>query len=428
MKKIAAFICAAFMLKVSLVQGSSPDGRPDPEELTRYSEQWRLKHEKLLAEPNLNEIEARVAKGEAFAQLTLGLLYQEGSSGFPKNPAKAFQLYQQAADSGLAAALVAVGTCHLTGVGTAQDRNKSARYFKQAAEAGNPVGKFLWGMSHQFGYGVKANLAEAARWYSEAAESGYAPAQCNLGLLFEYGSGVKEDPVRAVELYRLAAEQGYASAQFQLGVSLGRGSGVNQDLKEAVIWYRKAAEQGNASAQHNLGNALMNGRGTPADYPGAVHWLTKAAESGTSESQFALALMYFFGLGIDRDVKVARYWAERATAQRHLRAQGLLGHILMSAAQHEQDRVRGMRILREAAEAGAVLGQHGLGAAYADGSGGEKNAVEAYKWLSLSALQGYEESSKMRDELAKSMTPVQIAKSNKAVKNFKAKPWKSGER
>ena len=65
--------------------------------------------------------------------------------------------------------------------------------------------------------------------------------------------------------------------------------------------------------------------------------------------------------------------------------------------------------LRKAAEQGSAQAQDALGRMYFGGVGVPQDYVEAYKWLSLVAVQGYKDAAKFRDLIASNMTPAQIA-------------------
>ncbi len=69
--------------------------------------------------------------------------------------------------------------------------------------------------------------------------------------------------------------------------------------------------------------------------------------------------------------------------------------------------------LREAAEQGNADGQCGLGYAYRDGRGVPQDYVEAHKWMNLAASHDSGDLQKnraaARDDLAKLMTPAQVA-------------------
>lgn len=69
----------------------------------------------------------------------LAILLAQGTSKNPANPARAFQLAQEADQQGLGSAAEILGWFYRDGVGTAVDIQKSFRYFLR------PVRKVFWG-------------------------------------------------------------------------------------------------------------------------------------------------------------------------------------------------------------------------------------------------------------------------------------------
>jgi TPR repeat protein len=200
-----------------------------------------------------------------------------------------------------------------------------------------------------------------------------AEAQYQLGLKYARGAGVTRDDALAATLFRKAAEQGHADAQAALGFAYHLGRGVPQSDAEAVTWLRKAAEQGFAHAENNLGIMYARGRGVRQDFAEAVKWYRKAAEQGSQEAQTSLGELCANGDGTPKDPAEAVKW------------------------------------FRKAAEQGYAEAQTNLGRMYASGRGVSRDTVEAYMWFSLSTTEGNGEAQSSLSELAKRMTPAQIA-------------------
>jgi TPR repeat protein len=58
---------------------------------------------------------------------------------------------------------------------------------------------------------------------------------------------------------------------------------------------------------------------------------------------------------------------------------------------------------------------------YRDGNGVSKDPVAAYMWLSLASSQGERFAEKSRNDLQKSMTPVQLDEAQKLIAEWKPK-------
>ncbi len=212
------------------------------------------------------------------------------------------------AEKGDAAAQVNVGVSYDTGMGVTKDPTEALKWFHKAAEQGNAPAQYILGEKYDFGQNISKDPIEAVKWYRKAAEQGHVPAQFNLGVKFATGEGTAKDAAQAVKWYRMAAEQGSVTAQFNLGWSYEKGEGVAADLAEAAKWYRKAAEQGDDSAQVNLGWMYARGEGVAKDPVVAVNWYRMAAESGNVAAQCALGAKYTHGEGVLKDEIEALAW------------------------------------------------------------------------------------------------------------------------
>jgi TPR repeat protein len=193
------------------------------------------------------------------------------------------------------------------------------------------------------------------------------------------------DYATALREWQPIAEQGDAAAQYNLGVLYENGRGVPQDYTQARQWWEKAAVQGDPNAQFYLGTLYNFGRGGLQDYAAARQWWEKAAVQGHAKAQFNLGVLYDSGQGVSQDHAIARHWYEKAAAQRVAKAQFYLG----------------------------------LHSAY--GRGVPQDLVQAHMWYSLAAENGYEIATGYRDDLAKQMTPTQIAEAQQLAREWKPK-------
>ena len=110
--------------------------------------------------------------------------------------------------------------------------------------------------------------------------------------------------------------------------------------------------------------------------------LIEKAEGGDAEAQCDLGTMYGNGTGVLKDDKEAVKW------------------------------------YRKAADQGVAIAQYNLALMYDNGRGVLKDYVAAYAWYSLSAFNGVEVGKEARDELAKRMTPEQIAEAQELSKEL----------
>ena len=261
---------------------------------------------------------------------------------------------------------------------------------------------------------------------SSTIKAGFLALCLTLGLCVPAVAGTLDDWVPYYDDYGLflpLAEQGDASAQFSLGVMYEFGWGVpKKDDAEAVMWYRKAADQGLAIAQSTLGRLSADGQ----DFAEAVKWYRKAADQGLAQAQNNLGVMYANGQGVLHNDAEAVKWYHNAAAQGNGEAQGNLGEMYANGRGVPQDYTEAVRWYRKAADQGLAEAQNNLGVMYANGQGVPQDYMAAYGWFRLAAsfLQNYDKvgsdrAVKARDQMATHLTPAQIAKAQKWVRDWK---------
>jgi uncharacterized protein len=196
------------------------------------------------------------------------------------------------------------------------------------------------------------------------------------------GAGASEEDFREA---MKRAEKGDSEAQLSVGMMYSFGEGVPQNFEEALKWYRRAAVAGNPIAQNNLGTMYLSGRGVPKNAAEGSRWLRLAADQGYSQAEMNLGAVYADGVGGVRNPAEAVRW------------------------------------FRKAAEQGDPEAERNLGAIYANGELVRADYVEAYKWLNLAAARGNDVATQQRDELAKKMSPQQIAEAQRLSAAFVAR-------
>jgi uncharacterized protein len=104
---------------------------------------------------------------------------------------------------------------------------------------------------------------------------------------------------------------------------------------------------------------------------------------GKVDAQDFLGTLHFKGWGAPQDYREQRQWWEKAAAQ------------------------------------GSASAQSDLAMLNANGLGGSQGLVRAYMWYSLAAGNGYEMATGCRNDLAKQMTPAQIAEAQQLARAWK---------
>lgn len=149
---------------------------------------------------------------------------------------------------------------------------------------------------------------------------------------------------------------------------------------QALVDLQQQAGQGDAQAQFFLGSVYFNGKGILEKPSEALQWFRKSAEKGFAPAQNVMGIVYLNGGGVAKDAVVASQW------------------------------------LQKAAEQGYAPAQIGLGFRYRLGQGVAQDFVQAYKWwtivkaISKPTSPATKTANDGLDELAKRMSPEQIAK------------------
>jgi TPR repeat protein len=211
----------------------------------------------------------------------------------------------------------------------------------------------------------------------------------------------------AVAQLRAAARKD-PKAQYQLGQLYLSGRGVPQNFQTAAEWFKQAADK-DAAAQYTLGFCYASGTGVTKSMSRATAYYLDAARQGHAEAQFKVAVCYEKGLGVSRaNAAEAAKWYRKAAEQGVVEAQNVLGN----QARQAHNYTEAVKWYNLAAVRGLASAQYWLGISYQYGQGFEhKDSVEAYKWFSLSAQNGYEPANTALEDLPRlfGMTAEQVA-------------------
>jgi TPR repeat protein len=128
------------------------------------------------------------------------------------------------------------------------------------------------------------------------------------------------------------------------------------------------------------------------DYATALKTFQLLAAQGNVEAQVNLGMLYANGQGVPQDYAQARQWYEKAAAQ------------------------------------GDALAQNNLAELYYAGLGVPQDDVRAYMWVNLAAAHMTGEEQKQaeenRDDVARRMTPAQIAEAKQLAQQCRSKKFK----
>ena len=114
---------------------------------------------------------------------------------------------------------------------------------------------------------MAGDYQQAVAWYRKAADQNNISAEMHLAALYRDGGGkiIPRDMEQAASWYRRAADQGDPTAQGTLGVLYSMGQGVPHDDVEAYFWFDLAASVKSPSQEKYAANRQMIGERITTD-------------------------------------------------------------------------------------------------------------------------------------------------------------------
>lgn len=144
-------------------------------------------------------------------------------------------------------------------------------------------------------------------------------------------------------------------------------------------------------------------------------------EGNRKEAQFYLGILYAKGLGVSQNEQQAVQWYRRAIESDHEMALFNLAVLYTNGQGAPQNYQEAMRWYTKAAEAGHTGAQYVLAVQYFHGKDRPQDYVLAYMWANLAASHGDSDAINERRDIAKVMTPSQLAVAQQLVREWKPK-------
>jgi TPR repeat protein len=222
------------------------------------------------------------ASGDASSEYESGKNFLHGR-GVEKDPAKALEHFQKAAELGHIEAPGAIGYFYAAGAGVDKDEAKAAEWFQKGSEKGSALAKFNLGRFYLDGKGGLSGSETGLALMEEAANLGLPEAHSSLAEIYFLGLSNDQhrpDYEKAAPHVQAAAANGVVPAINMLGVMKQSGLGLEQDKKGAEECFRKAAMTGDFKAQSNLGQLLDPTSKSRSRRVEAAAWIIIAASQG----------------------------------------------------------------------------------------------------------------------------------------------------
>jgi len=202
---------------------------------------------------------------------------------------RALEVFQMAADAGVAAAHTKIGDYYNFGIGPVrEDHGRAIEAYEMAVAGGDVPAKSTLAVMYQIGRGVPQDFDRMIALLTESAEAGYHFSQFRLAEIYMQPGAVPEslaarldlpDPIKAAEFYEMAAAQGSEQASAALEKFYDGGAAFD-DPEVKMKWLRHGAANGNAQAMNALGFMHERGEGVPYDPARAAELYIEALKTG----------------------------------------------------------------------------------------------------------------------------------------------------
>lgn len=243
------------------------------------------------------------------------------------------------------------------GIGVKQDLKAAFEIFKRGPELHSAY--LTWCLAEAFfnGEGCKQNTASALEYYELAGLNGEDGAYNTLGYIYFYGEeDIEEDLSKAVFFYEKAAQAGNSDALTNLGKCYTFGNGVSKNHTKAFQYFKEATSHKFHGAYFYLGKAYLYGQGTPKDIEKAVYWLWKSIKnSGNPQAFLEYGLCFYNGWGRRKSPKRAVYYFQQAIDYEVEDAFYYLGKCYVDGIGIQQDKTKGLILLKKAKKLGVQL-------------------------------------------------------------------------
>jgi len=177
--------------------------------------------------------------GRTDAMRALSDLYRTGQGTAPSTK-KSQSLLKKASQSFDRDATKRLGDSYFE-----KDPKKALQYYEDAADAGHIEAAYIAGVMYAENFEIRPNSTRSAALLKQAAEGGHAAAQADYGLLVYQGYGAARSETEAAKWFEKSAKGGDKEGQFLYAFTLAKGEGVAQSYEDAYYWLLKSDKSGN---------------------------------------------------------------------------------------------------------------------------------------------------------------------------------------
>ena len=160
---------------------------------------------------------------------------------------------EKLASEGDTRSLKALASMRLNSLDKLYDPAKAAQLFAQAAEAGDPGAQFELAQLYERGIGVDQDVAKALELYEQSASADFADALNDLGFLnFNGAMGLAPNKKRALDFFEKAADRRHPPAMYNFAAMIDEGLVTGKTPQDAAGYLYGALRGGEEQALTEL--------------------------------------------------------------------------------------------------------------------------------------------------------------------------------
>lgn len=329
-------------------------------------------------------------EGNPAARVALSDIYAKGAGDVAADPSRAFALIDAAYEQGEAQAVSRLGFMLVRGQGTTQDVPRGLELLEKAvSDTTDPWLAIDVGALLANGEAIPVDGDKAIAMFKKAADLGSAAGLFRLGVSYRDGVGaVKPDAMAARTYFGRAAEMGDNASRVTLAQMLLK-SDVKADVDQGVLLLEAAAGDQDVWGTTSLASLYLDGAVLPGDGERAKGLLEPLAQKDNAAALAMLGDLYVKGAApIASDPVLGRSYYERAAALGEVGAKNKLGLMLLAGTAGPPEPERGLKLLREVAEAGDGWAKIQLGDALTQGGAVDIDAMAARDYYQKALDQG----------------------------------------
>lgn len=285
------------------------------------------------------------------------------------------------------------------------DEKSTLEKYRERAAKGDAEAMLLLGKAYYHGTdGAKVNYEKAAKWFFDAAEikdtsaaKWSAEAKGWLGLLYYSGKGVDQDKERAMQLFIRATKGGFTElvTTFEdmakdgdpfackfMSECYDKGVGVKRNTDTAAEYTRMAADAGDKDSYMPTAMYLYN-NGKKGE---SFKYFEKIAKDNYKAAYFCGLMLYDGEIGVDQDKVRGMKYLQNAADEGHVAANLKLGECYLYGNGVGVDKEKGAQMIKVAAEKGNNKAMWILANLYRLGEGITQSYPLAAQWMSQVAL------------------------------------------